>query len=185
MYYYLFILAIGAERLVELGVAQRNAKWSIAHGGKEFGQDHYPAMVSIHALLLVSCIVEVWVLGRPFIGWLGWPMVAVVVLSTVVRWRSVAALGKHWNSRLIVIPGAPLVHGGLYRWMRHPNYAAVAAEVAALPLVHSAWLTAIVFSIANALVLSVRIRAENAALWPTPEQSPLRNTPSDPRSTAR
>jgi methyltransferase len=164
MYYYLFILAIGAQRLVELVVARRNAKLSIAHGGKEFGRDHYPAMVSMHALLLVSCVVEVWVLGRPFIGWLGWPMVAVVVLTTVVRWRCVAVLGKHWNSRLIVIPGAPLVRDGLYRRVRHPNYTAVAAEVAALPLVHSAWLTAIVFSIANALVLSVRIRAENAAL---------------------
>jgi methyltransferase len=164
MYYYLFILAIGAQRLVELVVARRNAKWSIAHGGKEFGRDHYPAMVSMHALLLISCVVEVWVLGRLFIGRLGWPMVAVVVLTTVVRWRCVAVLGKHWNSRLIVILGAPLVRDGLYRWVRHPNYTAVAAEVAALPLVHSAWLTAIVFSIANALVLSVRIRAENAAL---------------------
>jgi methyltransferase len=164
MYYSLFILAIGAERLVELAVAQRNAKWSFAHGGKEFGRDHYPAMVSMHALLLVSCVVEVWALGRPFIGWLGGPMLAIVVLSTVVRWRCVATLGKRWNPRLIVIPGAPLVREGMYRWVRHPNYTAVAAEVAALPLVHSAWLTAIVFSIANALVLSVRIRAEDTAL---------------------
>ncbi|OBH66366.1 hypothetical protein A5685_17740 [Mycobacterium colombiense] len=164
MYYYLFILAVGAERLVELAVAQRNARWSMAHGGKEFGRDHYPAMVSMHALLLISCIVETWSLGRPFIGWLGWPMLAVVALSTVVRWRCVSVLGKHWNPRLIVIPDAPLVQRGPYRWVRHPNYTAVAAEVAALPLVHSAWLTAIVFSVANALVLSVRIRAENAAL---------------------
>jgi methyltransferase len=164
MYYYLFILAIGVERLVEIVVAQRNAKWSIAHGGREFGRDHYPAMVSMHTLLLVSCIVEVWSLNRPFIPWLGWPMVAVVALSTIVRWRCVTALGKHWNPRLIVIPGAPLVRDGLYRWIRHPNYTAVAAEVAALPLVHSAWLTAIMFSISNALVLTVRIRAENAAL---------------------
>jgi methyltransferase len=118
----------------------------------------------MHALLLVSCIVEVWALGRPFIPWLGWPMLAVVVLSTVVRWRCVTVLGKRWNPRLIVIPGAPLVRDRLYRWLHHPNYAAVAAEVAALPLVHSAWLTAIVFSIANALVLNARIRAENAAL---------------------
>jgi methyltransferase len=164
MYYFLFILAIGVERLIELVVGRRNATWSFAHGGKEFGRDHYPAMVSMHALLLVSCIVEVWALGRPFIPWLGWPMLAVVVLSTVVRWRCVTVLGKRWNPRLIVIPGAPLVRDRLYRWMRHPNYTAVAAEVAALPLVHSAWLTAIVFSIANALVLKARIRAENAAL---------------------
>lgn len=164
MYYYVFILAIGAERLIELAVAQRNASWSIANGGKEFGRDHYPAMVSMHALLLVSCIVETWSFGRPFIGWLGWPMFGVVALSTVVRWRCVTALGRHWNPRLIVIPGAPLVRSGPYRWVRHPNYTAVAAEVAALPLVHSAWLTAIAFSVANALVLRVRIRAENAAL---------------------
>ncbi|OBG77619.1 MULTISPECIES: isoprenylcysteine carboxyl methyltransferase family protein [unclassified Mycobacterium] len=164
MYYCLFILAIGAERLVELAVAQRNAGWSMANGGKEFGRDHYPAMVSMHALLLVSCVVETWVLHRPFIPALGWPMVAIVALSTVVRWRCVSTLGKHWNPRLIVIPGAPLVRDGMYRWVRHPNYTAVAAEVAALPLVHSAWLTALVFSAANALVLTVRIRAENAAL---------------------
>lgn len=91
-------------------------------------------------------------------------MLAVVALSTVVRWRCASVLGKHWNPRLIVIPDAPLVQGGPYRWLRHPNYTAVAAEVAALPLVRSAWLTAIVFSVANAMVLSVRIRAENAAL---------------------
>lgn len=164
MYYYLFILAIGAERLAELAVAQRNARWSMMHGGKEFGRDHYPAMVSMHALLLISCIVETWSLGRPFTWWLGWPMLAVVAISTAVRWRCVSVLGKRWNPRLIVIPDAPLVSVGPYRWMRHPNYAAVAAEVAALPLVHSAWLTAIVFSAANAAVLTVRIRAENAAL---------------------
>jgi len=82
----------------------------------------------------------------------------------VLRWWCVASLGKHWNPRLIVIPGAVLVTRGPYRFMHHPNYTAVAAEVAALPLVHSAWVTAIVFSIANALVLNVRIRAENSAL---------------------
>lgn len=164
MYYYLFILAVGLERLVELVVARRNAAWSIARGGKEFGRGHYPVMVGMHALILVACIVEVWALHRPFIPWLGWPMVGVVALSTVVRWRCVAVLGKRWNPRLIVIPNAPLITDGLYRWLRHPNYVAVAAEVAALPLVHSAWLTAITFSVANALILNVRIRAENRAL---------------------
>ena len=164
MAYYLFILVIGVERLVELVVARRNAAWSIAHGGKEFDRGHYPVMVGMHGLLLVACIVEVWAMHRPFIPWLGWPMVAVVLLSTVVRWWCIAVLGKYWNTRIIVIPDAPLVRRGPYRWMRHPNYAAVTAEVAALPLVHSAWLTAMVFSIANALVLNVRIRAEDAAL---------------------
>ena len=72
--YYAFILLIGAERLVELAVSRRNAHWSFANGGREFGRGHYPAMVSMHALLLVSCIVEVATLHRPFVPWLGWPM---------------------------------------------------------------------------------------------------------------
>jgi len=162
--YYLFILAIGLERLVELVVSRRNAAWSIAQGGKEFGRGHYPVMVAMHTLLLVGCVVEVWTQHRPFLPWLGWPMVAVVALSTGTRWWCAAVLGKHWNPRVIVIPDAPLVKRGPYRWIHHPNYAAVVAEVVALPLVHSAWLTAIAFTIANALVLNVRIRTENRAL---------------------
>jgi len=164
MYYFCFVGAVGVERIVELVVARRNAAWSIGQGGKEFGQGHYPVMVGMHTLLLIACVTVVGALHRPFIPWLGWPTVAIVLLSTIVRWRCVTVLGKRWNPRLIVIPGAALVTGGPYRWLRHPNYAAVAAEVAALPLVHTAWLTAIAFSIANALVLTVRIRAENAVL---------------------
>lgn len=162
--YYLFIALIGAERLVELGFAQRNAAWSFAHGGKEFGRGHYPVMVGMHVALLLSCLAEVAFLHRPFIPVLGWTMVAVVAASTAVRWWCVSVLGRHWNPRVIVVPGAPLVRSGPYRWAHHPNYTAVAAEVAALPLVHSAWVTAIVFSIANALLLRVRIRTEDAAL---------------------
>lgn len=162
--YYLFIALIGAERLVELAFARRNAKWSFAHGGTEFGRGHYPVMVGMHVALLLSCVAEVAFLHRPFIPALGWTMVAVVAASTAVRWWCVSVLGRHWNPRLIVVPDAPLVQGGPYRWLHHPNYTAVAAEVVALPLVHSAWLTAIVFSVANAAVLTVRIRAEDAAL---------------------
>jgi methyltransferase len=130
MTYYLFIFVVGAERLVELAVSGRHAAWSIAHGGKEFDRRHYLMMVGMHALLLVACIVEVWALHRPFIPWLGRPMVAVVLLSTVVRWWCMAVLGKRWNTRLIVIPGTPLVRRGPYRWLHHPNYTAVTAEVA-------------------------------------------------------
>lgn len=162
--YYLFIALIGAERLVELVVSRRNATWSFARGGREFGRGHYPVMVGMHAALLLSCVAEVFFAHRPFIPALGWPMVAVVAASTAVRWWCATTLGKHWNPRLIIVPGAELVRSGPYRWVHHPNYMAVAAEVAALPLVHSAWLTAIVFTIANAAVLRVRISAENRAL---------------------
>jgi methyltransferase len=162
--YYLLILAIGIERLVELTVSKRNARWAFAHGGEEFGRGHYPVMVAIHSALLLGCIGEVWALHRPFIAWLGWPMLALVALSQALRWWCVATLGRRWNTLVIVVPQAPLVRRGPYRWLHHPNYVAVVVEGVALPLVHTAWLTAACFTLANALLLTVRIRVENAAL---------------------
>lgn len=162
--YYLLILAIGIERLVELIVSKRNARWAFAHGGEEFGRGHYPVMVAVHTALLLGCVGEVWALHRPFIAWLGWPMLALVALSQALRWWCVATLGHRWNTLVIVVPQAPLVHRGPYRWLHHPNYVAVVVEGAALPLVHTAWLTAASFTLVNALLLTVRIRVENAAL---------------------
>jgi methyltransferase len=162
--YYLLILAVGAERLVELVLSKRNARLAFAHGGKEFGREHYPVMVAIHSALLVGCVVEVWALHRPFIPWLGWPMLAVAVLAQVLRWWCITTLGRRWNTLVIVVPGAPLVRRGPYRWLHHPNYVAVVAEGIALPLVHTAWLTALCFTAANAWLLTVRIRVENEAL---------------------
>jgi methyltransferase len=162
--YYLLILAISVERLVELIVSKRNARWAFAQGGKEFGRRHYPVMVTLHIALLLGCIVEVWALRRPFIAWLGWPMLALVALSQALRWWCVTTLGRRWNTLVIVVPQAPLVRRGPYRWLHHPNYVAVVAEGVALPLVHTAWLTAACFTLANTLLLAVRIKVENAAL---------------------
>ena len=162
--YYLLILAVAVERLAELVVSKRNARWALARGGREYGLGHYPVMVAIHSALLVGCVVEVWALDRPFIAWLGWPMLAIVVAAQALRWWCITTLGHRWNTRVIVLPDAPLVHGGPYRWIHHPNYVAVVAEGFALPLVHTAWLTALCFTVANAWLLTVRIRVENAAL---------------------
>jgi methyltransferase len=162
--YFLLILAVGAERVVELVLSKRNARLALADGGKEFGREHYPVMVAIHSALLVGCVVEVWALHRPFLPWLGWPMLAVAVLAQVLRWWCITTLGRRWNTLVIVVPGAPLVRRGPYRWLHHPNYVAVVAEGIALPLVHTAWLTALCFTAANAWLLMVRIRVENAAL---------------------
>jgi methyltransferase len=162
--YYLLILAVGVERLVELVLSKRHARWAIAQGGKEFGREHYPVMVAIHTALLVGCVVEVWALHRPFIPWLGWPMLAVAVATQVLRWWCIATLGRRWNTLVIVLPDAPLVRRGPYRFLHHPNYVAVVAEGIALPLIHTAWLTALCFTVANALLLTVRIRVENQAL---------------------
>jgi len=162
--YYLLVLAVGLERVVELVVSTRNAQWSFTQGAKEFGRSHYPVMVVIHTALLVGCLVEPWALHRPFIPWLGWPMLAVVAASQGLRWWCITTLGRRWNTRVIVLPRAPLVRQGPYRWLHHPNYVAVVAEGLALPLVHTAWLTAAIFTLANAALLRVRLRVENSAL---------------------
>ncbi|WP_407686256.1 isoprenylcysteine carboxyl methyltransferase family protein [Mycobacterium sp. HUMS_1102779] len=162
--YYLLILAVGLERLVELVMSKRNAEWSFARGAKEFGRPHYVVMVTIHTALLVGCVVEPWALHRPFIAWLGWPMLGVVALSQGLRWWCIETLGPRWNTRVIVLPDAPLVRQGPYRFLHHPNYVAVVAEGIALPLVHTAWVTAALFTVANAILLRVRLGVENAAL---------------------
>jgi methyltransferase len=162
--YYLLILVISVERLVELIVSKRNTRWAFAHGGREFGRSHYPMMITLHIALLLGCVVEVWALQRPFIVWLGWPMLALVALSQALRWWCVTTLGPRWNTLVIVLPQAPLVQRGPYRWLHHPNYVAVVAEGATLPLVHTAWLTATIFTLANAMLLRVRVHVENSAL---------------------
>lgn len=162
--YTVFVLAVGAKRLVELVVARRNARWSFDRGGVESGQGHYPVMVVLHTGLLLGALAEVWLRHPPFVPALGWPMLALALGCQVLRWWCVRTLGPRWNTRVIVVPGLPLVHGGPYRWFSHPNYVAVVVEGIALPLVHSAWITAVVFTLANAALLTVRIRTEERAL---------------------
>lgn len=163
-WYLILVVAVGIERLVELVVAQRNLAWSRARGGIEEGTGHYPFMVALHLAFLVGCVVEVAVLHRPFIPMLGWPMLAAVVAAQGLRWWCITTLGRQWNTRVVVIPGAARIEGGPYRWLSHPNYVAVALEGLALPLVHSAWLTALAFTTLNAALLSVRVSVENSAL---------------------
>jgi methyltransferase len=161
----LVVVATALERLAELVVSARNARWSFARGGRESGRDHFPAMVALHSALLVACVVEVHVAERPFIPAVGWTALAAVVASQALRWWCIATLGPRWNTRVIVVPGLPLVDRGPYRWLRHPNYVAVVVEGLALPLVHTAWVTALVFTVLNAvLLLGFRIPAEERAL---------------------
>ncbi|MCI0156747.1 isoprenylcysteine carboxyl methyltransferase family protein [Leifsonia shinshuensis] len=165
IWYTVLVLATGAERIAELVVSSRNARWSFARGGVEYGRRHFPPMVALHTGLLLACLAEVWLLDRPFLPWLGWPMLVLVVASQALRWWCIATLGPRWNTRVIVVPGLPLVARGPYRWLHHPNYVAVVVEGFALPLVHTAWITAAVFTVLNAvLLLAFRIPCENRAL---------------------
>lgn len=160
--YTLLIAAVAVERLAELVVSQRNLKWSKARGGVEFGAGHYPVMVVLHTALLMGCLVEAS--HREFIPALGWTMFAVAIAAQALRWWCITTLGPQWNTRVVVVPNAGRVTGGPYRFMSHPNYVAVVVEGIALPLVHTAWITALVFTVLNAALLWTRISVENKAL---------------------
>ncbi len=162
---YLLLLALLAgERVFELYLSQRNARRALAHGGIEVGRGHYRIMVAMHTLFLVSCATESILITRTISPIVSALALAGALLAQLLRYAAVATLGERWNTRIIVIPGAAPVTHGLYRWMRHPNYVAVVIEIAALPIIRGCWITAVVFTLANALVLATRIPAEERAL---------------------
>ena len=162
------VALVGLERLAELVVSKRNAAWSFTRGGVESGRGHYPVMVLLHSGFLVAMLVEASVRRPDVAPLLTWSMLALVLASQALRWWCITTLGRRWNTRVIIVPGLAPVASGPYRLLPHPNYVAVVVEGFALPLVHEAWLTALVFTLANAALLVVRIRVENAALRTLP-----------------
>jgi methyltransferase len=165
------VALVGLERLAELVVSKRNAAWSLERGGRESGRGHYPVMVALHSGFLVAMLVEAWVRRPEVTPELAWSMLLLVVAAQALRWWCIATLGPQWNTRVIVVPGLSPVRSGPYRFLSHPNYVAVVVEGVALPLVHEAWLTAALFTLANAFLLTVRIRVEDAALATLPEEA--------------
>lgn len=162
---YLGLLAvIVVERQFELALARRNTERALAAGAVEAGASHYPWMVALHTGFLVSCVAEVLVLRRPFVPALAAVMLGLLILAAFIRFWVLRTLGERWTTRIICHPGRPVVVDGPYRFLRHPNYVAVVIEIFALPLVHGAWWTAIVFSLANLALLATRIRVEEEAL---------------------
>lgn len=162
--YFALLSLVAAERLHELRLSRRNAALALARGGIELGREHFGAMRALHAGFLAACALEVALLSRAFEPWLGLPMLALALAAQALRYWAIATLGPRWNVRVIVTPGEPVVTGGPYRWLRHPNYLAVVIEGVALPLIHGAWLTAAAFSAVNAWLLRTRIRVEERAL---------------------
>jgi methyltransferase len=162
--YTLLLASLGLERIYELSLSRRNAEWAKARGGVEYGQRHFVWMKLLHGAWFAGCLAEVWLGHRPFLAWLGWPLLGLTLLAQGLRYWAVRSLGPRWNVAVIVLPGVRLERGGPYRWLRHPNYLAVVIEGFAVPLIHSAYVTALAFTILNAVVLAVRIRCEEAAL---------------------
>ena len=162
--YTLLIVGVAIQRLAELRLSRRHMAALLARGGVEVAPGHYPAMVLLHTTFLLACPLEVWFLHRPFRPGLAAAMALVLAAAQGLRYWAIHTLGERWTTRIVCLPGSPRIAAGPYRFLRHPNYVAVGLELAALPLLHGAWLTAVVYSAANLLLLAVRIRAEEAGL---------------------
>ncbi len=162
----LLVLAVGLvaiQRLLELGLSRRNERTLRAQGALERGRRHYPLIVAMHALWLLSTLVEGILRGPGIPSW--WPVpLALFVLAQSLRYWAILSLGEYWNTRVLVVPGAELVARGPYRYFPHPNYVVVAVEIATFPLIFGAPFTALAFSALNAALLYVRINTENRAL---------------------
>jgi methyltransferase len=157
------VALVALQRLLELRYSRRNERRLRARGAVERGAGHYPAMVAIHTLWLVSTLVEGLLRGPEPPAW--WPVpLAAFLLVQPLRYWAILSLKENWNVRILVVPGGKLVRSGPYRYFPHPNYVVVAVEVLTFPLIFGAWITALVFSVLNAAFLYVRIRTENRAL---------------------
>ena len=153
------VALVALQRLIELMIARINTRNLRAAGGVEHGAGHYPVMVALHLAWLVSLVAFV-----PAGASVDPVLFGVFVFLLVVRLWVITSLGRYWTTRVITVPGAARVTRGPYRWLRHPNYMVVVAEIAVVPLIAGAWQIAVVFTIANAALLWHRIRIENAAL---------------------
>ncbi|MEK4030565.1 isoprenylcysteine carboxylmethyltransferase family protein [Pseudobacillus sp. FSL P4-0506] len=163
-FFFILFIFVVIQRLLEVIYARSNEKRMRAQGAIEIGADHYKWIVWLHILFFVSWLAEALYLGTE-LAW-GWQWYfTVFLIAQVLRIWSLASLGPFWNTKILVLPGAWRVKRGPYRWISHPNYVVVATEIVTLPLIFGAWRTALIFSVANALLLLfVRIPAEEKAL---------------------
>ena len=157
----LIVLLVALQRLAELALARRNTRRLLAAGAVEHGAERYPWLVLLHTAWLASLFLLV-----PADAPIFWPLIGLFVLLQAARLWVIASLGPFWTTRIVTLPSAPLVRHGPYRWLKHPNYLVVAAEIAVLPLAFGAWKLALAFSLLNAALLADRIAAEEQALAP-------------------
>ncbi|MDR7867991.1 MAG: isoprenylcysteine carboxylmethyltransferase family protein [Sporomusaceae bacterium] len=158
------VAAVAVQRLAELALAARNRRWLLGRGARESGAGHYPLFVVLHAGWLAGWLAEGLARGGgPGEAWPLW--LGLFLAAQGLRYWCIVSLGRRWSTRILVLPGVPPVRRGPYRYLRHPNYLAVAAELLCGPLIFGAWFTALAAGIANAwLLLAVRIPAEEEAL---------------------
>jgi len=153
-----FISIVIIQRLFELFMARRNEEWLRKRGAVEYGQSHYPAIILLHSVFIVSLIVEFELKNAPPMNYL---FLAFFLLLIMTKALVISSLGKYWNTKIFRVPGSVPVRKGLYRFVKHPNYIIVVLEMVIIPLVFNLYFTAIVFSLLNGLMLRVRIKEEN------------------------
>jgi methyltransferase len=158
MYFILFITFLITQRLSELYIASRNEKWLRSQGAVEYGKEHYPYIVALHTLFIISIIVEYIVRGGTTIDLVFLVLFALLLLF---KFWALSSLGKYWNTKIFRVPGSGPVKKGPYKLFKHPNYIIVVCEIAIIPLVFHLYYTAIVFTVLNAIMLTIRIRVEN------------------------
>jgi len=163
------LLAVASLRLVELRISKRHQAEMVARGAAKVDEPRFRWMVLLHTAVLVGAALEVVFLKRPFLPWLAAPMFAVFLAANAVRWWVIRTLGEHWNVQVMDSMRLGVVTSGPFRYVRHPNYAAVFAEMLALPLIHTAWITATVGAIAHIGVLSQRLSTEERVLFANPD----------------
>jgi methyltransferase len=164
--YFALLGALCLERLVELWLSARNLRWALAQGGQVSGRSDFRLMVAVHAAFPFACALSAWRTGAQAPQWVSAGALGLAVAAQLLRYWAIFSLGRRWNTRIVVIPGAPPVVRGPYRFIRHPNYLAVAIELAAFPLIAGGWRTAVVFSLLNLALMWRRIPAEESALGP-------------------
>ncbi|OIJ11577.1 isoprenylcysteine carboxyl methyltransferase [Anaerobacillus arseniciselenatis] len=160
---YLLIVIVICQRVIEVIIANKNAVWIKERGGYEVGREHYKYLVLLHTMFFLSLLVEVTVHPPKFVAWSIVPFFIFLIAQFGRVW-ALSSLGEFWNTRIMVLPGAKVIAKGPYQYIRHPNFVIVFTEIAVFPLIFQAYWTAVVFTIVNALVLSVRIRTEEKAL---------------------
>ncbi len=158
MYFIIFISFLILQRLSELFIARRNEKWLLGQGAIQYGQSHYPFMIAMHTLFLIAIIAEyVWRGGTA----ISWVFLTVFLAVLLFKFWALSSLGKYWNTKIYRIPGIYPVKRGPYKFLKHPNYMEVVCEIAFIPLVFHLYYTAVIFTILNAAMLTVRITEEN------------------------
>jgi methyltransferase len=163
------LLAVGLLRLFELRISKRHQREMAARGAAKVHEPNFRWMVLLHSAVLLGAALEVVVLKRPFVVGLAAAMFAVFLAANAVRWWVIRSLGEHWNVQVVDSTRLGVVTSGPFRYVRHPNYAAVFAEMLALPLIHAAWITALAGAIAHIAVLAQRLSTEERVLFANPD----------------